>query len=43
MPAEDLDIWPITVGIEKEEEQWRGGEWSMEKEGLRRFMIKRTI
>ena len=35
-----LGTWPITVEIESREEEWRIiGEWSMEKEEMRRLLI----
>ncbi len=44
MLAEDLGIWPVIVGIGgREEEWWITGEWNMEEEELRRFLIRRTI
>ena len=37
MPAEDLGIWPATVGIEEEGGRWMEEEWNMVEKGLRRF------
>ena len=35
-----LGTWPITVEIERREDEWRIiGEWSMEKEEMRRLLI----
>ena len=35
MHAGVLGTWPVTAGIEKEEEQWREEEWNTGKEGSR--------
>ena len=42
--VEDLGIWPVIAGIGgREGESWITGEWNMEEEELRRFLIYQTI
>ena len=43
MSVEVLGTWPVTIGIEKEEEQWREEEWNMGEEGLRAILNRLDI
>jgi len=37
MPAEDSGIWPVTIGIEEEEDRWIEEGWNMGEDELRRL------
>ena len=43
MHVEDSGIWPATVGIGEERDQWMEGGWNIEEEGSRATSNKLDI